>query len=524
LASGGVAVSEPEVLEFREFDAAAFYSHAIVLMYHDVVPERTRETERYDVTAEQLREDLQYVVDNGGTFISLRELYDHLVQGKPIPHRAAVVTFDDNYQGVNDYGVPVLREFDAPWAMFVHTDFVGNTTQGRPKMTWETLQQLVKDSKLTIGAHTASHPNDLTLLEDSQKQAELEKSAQETIKQIGAAPLFMAWANGKYDETAKWHAQNSGYLMSFTMENGLTGASPGILEVNRYPWQKLRLAWAEREQWLGKESIWQPAKLALSEGIPEKLEARHRSARFVAIKGGLPSTVLIDGRESVGKLVEDFGGFGGINGGFFVMAAIKSTDNRMIGPCIVSNRSEFLASSEVPNVEKLRGRPLVIWSSKDVAITPYDPYLHDDDQAIKDILPDRTDAFLAGCWLVCDGFALSKDQILRHGPSDAMDWRRRAFIGWTADGQTICGASTSSVSAEWLAKGAVELGCVQAVMLDSGFSTSLIYRGEILASGHSNKDHASRPIPHAIILKESSKTESTVSEGASGAASGSATD
>ncbi|MFS8907337.1 polysaccharide deacetylase, partial [Synechococcus sp. OH2] len=37
-------------------------------------------------------------------------------------------------------------------------------------------------------------------------------------------------------------------------------------------------------------------------------------------------------------------------------------------------------------------------------------------------------------------------------------------------------------------------------LLDSGFSTSLVYQGEILATGHAGPNQPSRPVPHAILL------------------------
>lgn len=501
----------PAFPEYQDLSPNASKSHAIVLMYHDVVPERTEDTERYDITIEQFREDLQFIVDNGGVFVGVQDLYDNLVNDKPLPHRAVVLTFDDNYQGVADNAVPILREFDAPWAMFVHTDFVGNTTRGRPKMTWETLKKFVASAKLTVGGHTASHPDDLSLVEDAQKKDEMVKSFQAVESNMGKKTPFMAWANGKFDENSKWYAQEAGYRMSFNMESGLTGTSPHILEVNRYPWQKLRLAWDEREKFLKTEPIWQPVEMALTAPEVNREDAQLRSSGFIALTGGLPETVLIDGRKQVGDLVEEFGGVGGINGGYFVLADVAATDNKMIGPCIVSNLSDFIGSAAAESGKpKLIGRPLVLWNEKTLRVVPYDPFLMVSQSDIEEILPQPTNVFLAGCWLVCDGVALSKDQILKHGPSDAMDWRKRTMIGWKADGTPVCAVSTRSVSAEYLALGAIELGCVHAVMLDSGFSTSMVYKGEVLQTGHSNKDHASRPVPHAIIIKQSpNATEET---------------
>ena len=36
--------------------------------------------------------------------------------------------------------------------------------------------------------------------------------------------------------------------------------------------------------------------------------------------------------------------------------------------------------------------------------------------------------------------------------------------------------------------------------MDSGFSTSIVYDGKIIATGHTAKDLPSRPVPHAILV------------------------
>jgi hypothetical protein len=44
------------------------------------------------------------------------------------------------------------------------------------------------------------------------------------------------------------------------------------------------------------------------------------------------------------------------------------------------------------------------------------------------------------------------------------------------------------------------IGIREAVLLDSGFSTSLVWKDEILVSGHSRPDMPSRPVPHALVI------------------------
>jgi poly-beta-1,6-N-acetyl-D-glucosamine N-deacetylase len=61
-------------------------------------------------------------------------------------------------------------------------------------------------------------------------------------------------------------------------------------------------------------------------------------------------------------------------------------------------------------------------------------------------------------------------------------------------------ATQTPASTDRLAQIAVKLGLKEAVLLDSGYSTSLIYGRRVLAVGHRTKAVASRPVPHAIVL------------------------
>jgi hypothetical protein len=68
------------------------------------------------------------------------------------------------------------------------------------------------------------------------------------------------------------------------------------------------------------------------------------------------------------------------------------------------------------------------------------------------------------------------------------------------DGRIVIGAAIDSVTTSQLGNALVEAGVKEALLLDSGYSTSLVFGDQILASGHSTPDQPSRPIPHSILL------------------------
>ena len=115
-------------------------------------------------------------------------------------------------------------------------------------------------------------------------------------------------------------------------------------------------------------------------------------------------------------------------------------------------------------------------------------------------MKEYTDCFMGGVWLVHKGVARPRELQDIFGASDIQDFRRRAFIGITKEGEFVAGAATTSVSSEKFAEAIAEAGVEEAVLIDSGFSTSLIFDGKVKASGHSSATEPSRPVPHAIVI------------------------
>ncbi len=498
------APKEPEILEapagFAEIAIGALGQRVPVMMYHDVIKERGRDAVWFDCSVDEFRAQMETIKTAGYTPISLKDLLDHLAGGKVVPDKSIVLTFDDNYQGFYDNALPILREYKFPAAMFVHTGFVGDKAGTHPKMSWDTLQEIVKDPLVTIGSHTITHPDDITKIPVTDQTRELTDSKRELESKLGVKIDFLAYPDGKNDDAVQALSKDAGYRMAFSIHNGLAEESPSILCINRYIHTRLDDALKARDDAIA-------GGVALFRGELKASPVTFREGEFDGIKlalvsGGRPLTIVSQTREGVSDFIKrTAGAVAGINGTFFAMAAIKATDNRLVGPCKVPDQPDVAPDTEPLRTEKIRNRPIVIWNPTSMAIVPFHPQRSNDDAAFKAFMPDVTDVFLAGVWLVHDGVAKSSDDLKRFGAKDIEDPRRRAFLGVTADGQIVLGASKSSIKSSQVAIAAAAAGVKEAVLLDSGFSTSLVYNGKILASGHSTPTTPSRPVPHAILIK-----------------------
>lgn len=80
------------------------------------------------------------------------ELHERLVQGR-FDRRFAAFTLDDGYRDNLDYALPVMREFDAPLAVYVASDFA----EGTGRLWWAALEAVIAKAEqidVTIG-HSA---------------------------------------------------------------------------------------------------------------------------------------------------------------------------------------------------------------------------------------------------------------------------------------------------------------------------------------------------------------------------------
>jgi peptidoglycan/xylan/chitin deacetylase (PgdA/CDA1 family) len=494
------AVFDPT--EFVEFSPRSQTGRIPVIMYHDIVKKRGLPGGVYfDCTRAEFQAQIQWLEEQGATPISLEQLHRHLTRGEEVPERAVVLTFDDNYQGFYEIAYPILRERNYPAAMFVHTNFVGDKKGPHPKMSWETLKTLDAEGLVTIASHTLSHPLLSKLSVEAQDRELAESKALLEAKLNHPVPYF-AYPEGDGDAVTFDAVKRAGYTMAFTIANGPAEESPGILRVNRYLHTRLQRAWKECED----AAVNSPAavvELGINPAPVALQVAEFAGTKLGMVRGGTPSAIQDPegSRKSVGEFVQmKPGAVAGMNGTFFANSQLRGRDNTMIGPCLTSQEGIFRPETDPVRLAKLRNRPLVLWGPTGIAIVPFNGDTMNNELALRTLMPDMTDCFLGGAWIVHAGIARTRSEMSAYSARDFNDPRRRAFFGVTADGQIVLGGSLEVITTEKLAEAVAEAGVQEAVLMDSGFSTSIVYDNKIIVTGHTAKNLPSRPVPHSIVL------------------------
>jgi biofilm PGA synthesis lipoprotein PgaB len=471
----------------------ASLSYVPAIMYHDVVAGRKQVW--FDTTVAELRQHFEAIKQAGLTPIHIDQLYKHLRDGDPLPEKAILLTFDDAYLGLYENAYPLLKEYNYPATYFVQTGFVGVPT-GKDHFTWDQMREMDASGLIDFAAHTVNHPPDLRVLDDNRLRREVFDCKVKLEQELGHPIYYFAYPEGNRDERVKRFLAEAGYRMAFTMDPGFTGQSPNLLEVRRFNQFRLTEAMiGARTFTLGRSpdywlDVTQP--LALTDEVID-------GVRVLTIRGGRAATVHAERRYEVRTLVRRYQADAGINGSFFSIPWINSASNVMVGPVMAANHKTFIPGR--PEDDKvLRGRPLVLLGRDRLRFVPFDPDTMTRLENIRQLMPEVTDLFVAGLWLVKDGHALSQAEIDSFRLSSAAEFRPRAFFGVDNQDQVVIGVTKTHVNAAILARLLPKSGIREAVLLDSGFSTSLVYRGQILATGHAGPNQPSRPVPHAILL------------------------
>jgi peptidoglycan/xylan/chitin deacetylase (PgdA/CDA1 family) len=112
-----------------------------VFMLHHVRPARDarfQPNRHLEVTPEFLRATLAHLRSRGIDIVTMDELHRRLTE-RDFSRRFACFTFDDGYRDNRDFALPVMREFDAPFTVYVASDFA----QGAGNLWWIALEMLI---------------------------------------------------------------------------------------------------------------------------------------------------------------------------------------------------------------------------------------------------------------------------------------------------------------------------------------------------------------------------------------------
>ncbi|MCX6867418.1 MAG: polysaccharide deacetylase family protein [Verrucomicrobia bacterium] len=128
-----------------------------VLGYHDFSANLPETAMR--IRTSKFRKQMETIRQLGITVISLADFVAWKKGDKKIPDQSLLLTFDDGWKSVYTDALPVLREFNYPYTLYLYKNYVDG---GGKALTIPMIQQMVKEGA-TLGSHSISHPYPLTV-------------------------------------------------------------------------------------------------------------------------------------------------------------------------------------------------------------------------------------------------------------------------------------------------------------------------------------------------------------------------
>lgn len=187
-----------------------------ILMYHHVAPRREGSPLLW-VSRAQFAAELAYLRGRGYHAVTMEQVYACWTQGRALPARPVVLSFDDGYVDQYRYAAPLLRRYRdaAVLNLIVHNLGRALTIEMVSRMAtggWE------------IDSHTITH-RDLALLPGNRLRYEL-KGSRDLLQRYFEAPVdFFCYPGGAYDAAVVAAVRRAGYLAATSVRYGLARPS-----------------------------------------------------------------------------------------------------------------------------------------------------------------------------------------------------------------------------------------------------------------------------------------------------------
>lgn len=209
-----------------------------VLMYHRVGPWLPGTNPRLTVLPSTFVKQMNWLAHKGYTPIRVSDWIAWCSEGKSLPEKPVVITFDDGYAHLSEYAIPVLRWHGFPATIFVVTSLIGKTNEWDqkagsaelPLMNMDQIRQAASQG-MDFGSHTRTHP-DLTQVSAKQLDDEIAGSADDLTAIFGERPVAFAYPFGRHNRSVV-ETVSERFRVAFTVNESLNSLADDPLLMKR---------------------------------------------------------------------------------------------------------------------------------------------------------------------------------------------------------------------------------------------------------------------------------------------------
>lgn len=206
--------------------ASEFGAVLPVLMYHHIGLSTAGTNQSFTVTPGQFERQLRWLKRRGYTTVSPADWLAYVLEGKALPKKPLLLTFDDAYADLAEYCFPLLEKYGFTAVVFVPTADIGGTnTWDRP--IWPEPHRILSAEQILhwagrgieFGAHSRTHP-DLTKLSVAECKAEIVGSKSDLAALLARPVVSFAYPYGEYNDAVRDLVREE-FDLAFSTEEGM---------------------------------------------------------------------------------------------------------------------------------------------------------------------------------------------------------------------------------------------------------------------------------------------------------------
>ena len=213
----------------------AFGESVPVLLYHNVTVQAPRADQQalLHISKDNFAAQMGGLKEAGYHAITLDDYYDYVKNGKSLPDKPFIITFDDGYLSNYQYAYPIIRELGMKATIFVITARMGDYDVEYPHFSWEQAKEMADSGVIAIGSHTHRH-KEVPTLAHGDRVYELRISKYLLDTKIGQKNVHLAFPYGSSNDEVIRLAVSSGYkTICLVGDEGANGRDGNVYGLKR---------------------------------------------------------------------------------------------------------------------------------------------------------------------------------------------------------------------------------------------------------------------------------------------------
>ena len=204
-----------------------------ILLYHQIIEKNSESFDRFCVSIDTFKVQMQKLYSNGYQAITLENLVDSGGNSISLPEKPFIITFDDGHRDNYLNAFPILKSFNFSALIFLVANYIGAIHENG-KYRYLSLNEIqeMQEYGIVFQSHGYSHAS-LTELNLNDLQTELLESKTKLEKVLGHEVKFFAYPYGKYNDTVKKQTEQAEYLGACGGLMNLDGSINDLYEIGR---------------------------------------------------------------------------------------------------------------------------------------------------------------------------------------------------------------------------------------------------------------------------------------------------